>query len=238
MAEDGSGIRPAGDDELRLARGGKSRAGPGERCREMGQEPRRWWRQVDRSQVQVLGRLTEHLHRGSAEPSVSGVPVVRQKRGNDCGPAALAAIAAYYGCAFDYDDLSRETALDRHGTDLLVLSRIRGRAGSSRSRHQGFVRRDLTVHAARDRPSPLRMGRRALRCPSSMDLGARRRRRSGQGSRTLSRKSFCRRATGYLLLVQPDQRTTTAERCALRTNALVEGGRAESIGAVAERCRT
>lgn len=169
---------------------------------------------------------------------MSGVPVVRQKRGNDCGPAALAAIAAYYGCAFDYDDLSRETALDRHGTDLLVLSRIAEGLGL---RAQGIkASYDAISRCTLPAIAHLRFvwggGHFVVlhRWTSAHVVVA----DPARGARTLSRKSFCRRATGYLLLVQPDQRTTTAERCALRTNALVEGGRAESIGAVAERCRT
>src|SRR4051812_14249314 len=63
------------------------------------------------------------------DASSPDLPLIRQSWGNDCGPAALATVAAYHGCPFAYDDLADELALDRGGTDLLTLSRVAKRMG-------------------------------------------------------------------------------------------------------------
>ena len=80
----------------------------------MGEGPRCRRPEIDRYQGQVLEGL------GAASPH----PIVRQQRGNDCGPAALATVAAFHGRSVDWNELCAEAALDRNGTDLLALSRI------------------------------------------------------------------------------------------------------------------
>jgi ABC-type bacteriocin/lantibiotic exporter with double-glycine peptidase domain len=60
---------------------------------------------------------------------LAGTSVVRQRGRNDCGAASLATVAAYHGCVVDYDKLVEELAFDRHGTNLLALSRSAERLG-------------------------------------------------------------------------------------------------------------
>jgi ATP-binding cassette, subfamily B, bacterial CvaB/MchF/RaxB len=131
------------------------------------------------------------------------LPVVRQNWGNDCGLAALATVAAYHGCRFDYDDFANEVALDRHGTDLLALSRIAGRLG-------------FRTHAVRASYDAI------PRCTLPAIAHLRRRLGGGHfvvvhrwnaaqvvladpavGLRKLSRTAFGRRSTGYLLIIHP-----------------------------------
>src|SRR3954451_17444997 len=93
----------------------------------MGEEPRRWWRKMDRSQVQVLGLVPKAL-RPMPDCSRSDLTVVYQRRSNDCGFAALATVAAHHRRHLSVEDLTPEL-LDRDGTDLLTLSRIAKRLG-------------------------------------------------------------------------------------------------------------
>ena len=131
------------------------------------------------------------------------LPAVRQRGGNDCGLAALATVAAHHGRALDYGELTDAVALDGDGTDLLTLSRLAERLGF----------RTRGVRASYDAIAS---------CPLPVIAHVRRRFGSGHfvvvhrwtpghvvvadpasGLRRLSRRAFCRRGTGYLLIVQP-----------------------------------
>ena len=141
---------------------------------------------MDRSEVQVLGNR-----------------LVPQRRHNDCGLAALATVARYHDRRFDREALSAEFRLDRDGTDLFTLSQI--------ATSLGFEPRG--VRASYDA---------IPRCtlPAIAHLRARfgaghfvvlQRWTSGHvvladpavGLRKLSRRAFCRRSTGYLLVLEP-----------------------------------
>jgi ATP-binding cassette subfamily B protein len=135
--------------------------------------------------------------------SLPGVPVVRQTRGNDCGPAALAAIAAFHGCAFDYDDLTRELALDRGGTDLLAVSRVAERLGlrarGVKASYDSIPQ--CTLPAIAHLRSPWSGGHFVVVhrwAPAHVVVAD-----PAVGLRILSRRSFCRRSTGYFLIVRP-----------------------------------
>jgi ABC-type bacteriocin/lantibiotic exporter with double-glycine peptidase domain len=131
------------------------------------------------------------------------LPLVRQREGNDCGPAALATVAAYHGCSFAYDHLTNQIALDRGGTDLLTLAMIARRIGLHA---QG-------INASYDDLANCRLPAIAhVRhwfsgghfvviyrwTPTHLVLGD-----PAVGLRTISRTAFCRWSTGYLLIVQP-----------------------------------
>lgn len=135
--------------------------------------------------------------------SSQDLPLVRQCWGNDCGPAALATIAAYHGCPFDYADLAGEIILDRRGTDLLSLSRVAKRIGF---RVQGIKASYDDIPQCRlPAIAHLRhwvggghfvvIYRWAL---THVVLGD-----PAMGLRRISRRAFCRRSTGYLLIVHP-----------------------------------
>jgi ABC-type bacteriocin/lantibiotic exporter with double-glycine peptidase domain len=55
--------------------------------------------------------------------------MARQRRGNDCGPSALATVAAHHGLTVGNDGILDAIALDRHGTDLLTISQAAERLG-------------------------------------------------------------------------------------------------------------
>jgi ATP-binding cassette subfamily B protein len=130
------------------------------------------------------------------------LPLVRQSRGNDCGPAALATVAAYHGCPFAYDDLADEIALDRWGTDLLTLSGVAKRIGflaeGVKASYDDIPHCRLPAIA-----HMLRVGGGHFVViyrwsPTHVVLGD-----PAVGLQTISRRAFCRRSTGYLLILQP-----------------------------------
>jgi len=135
--------------------------------------------------------------------SSHGIAVVRQSWGNDCGPAALATVAAYHGCPFAYDDLAGKITLDNRGTDLLALSRVAKLMGfrvhgvkasygdiphcqlpAIAHIHRWFGGGHFVV-IHRWSPTHVLIGDPAV------------------GLRMLSRKAFCRRSTGSFLIMQP-----------------------------------
>jgi ABC-type bacteriocin/lantibiotic exporter with double-glycine peptidase domain len=137
------------------------------------------------------------------EHSRHAFPLVRQRHGNDCGPAALATIAAAQGRLLDYRGLLDDAALDRHGTDLLTLARLAQRHGFS-------VRAVQADHGAiSDCPLPAiaqlrcRLGGHHFVVLLSCDTDSVTVADPAVGLRTLPRASYERRSTGYLLLVEP-----------------------------------
>jgi ABC-type bacteriocin/lantibiotic exporter with double-glycine peptidase domain len=129
------------------------------------------------------------------------VPVVRQRRGNDCGPAALATVAACHGVLVDVEALTAELALEQDGTDLLALSRAAARLGF---RTRGVrVSYDAIPECTLPAIAHMRGGGAGhfvvlQRWSHDHVVVA----NPAVGVRRLSRKAFCRRATGYLLLVE------------------------------------
>jgi ATP-binding cassette subfamily B protein len=158
----------------------------------MGEEPRRRRPEIHRHQRQVLERLS----------ASSFFPVVRQHRGNDCGPAALATVAAYHGCAVDWNELCAEAALDRHGTNLLELSQIAQRLGL---RTHG-IKASYDAIELCTLPAIAHFRRRlggghfvVVHCWTSEYLVIA---DPAAGLRKLSRRAFCRRSTGYFLIFE------------------------------------
>jgi ABC-type bacteriocin/lantibiotic exporter with double-glycine peptidase domain len=140
---------------------------------------------------------------GSRRASSRTLPVVRQRSGNDCGPASLATVANYHGCRIDYDNLCEEAAVDRQGTDLLALSRIAERLGF---RAQG-IKASYDAIPKFTLPAIAHIRRRIgdghfvviHRWTSTHVVLA----DPAVGLRKLSRRAFCRRSTGYILIIQP-----------------------------------
>jgi ABC-type bacteriocin/lantibiotic exporter with double-glycine peptidase domain len=141
---------------------------------------------VDRSEVQVLGSQ-----------------LVRQRRHNDCGLAALATVAGYHGRRFDREDLSGELRLDRDGTDLFTLSQIAKRAGFEtrgvRASYDAIPR--CTLPAIAHLRARFGAGHFVVlqRWASGHVVLA----DPAVGLRKISRRAFCRRSTGYLLVLEP-----------------------------------
>jgi ABC-type bacteriocin/lantibiotic exporter with double-glycine peptidase domain len=131
------------------------------------------------------------------------LPLVRQSLGIDCGPAALATVAAYHGRPVDYDEFRTEVTLDRDGIDYLALSQIAERLGF---RAQG-AKASYDGIASCTLPAIAHLRRRfggghfvvVHRWTSTHVVLA----DPAVGLRKLSRRAFCRRSTGYLLIVQP-----------------------------------
>jgi ABC-type bacteriocin/lantibiotic exporter with double-glycine peptidase domain len=130
--------------------------------------------------------------------------VVRQSGDNDCGLAALATVAAHHGVPVDYQALAGQVLLDPDGTDLLTLSRLAARLGF---RARG-VKASYDAIGSCPLPAIVQLRRRGSgdghfvvlhRWTSHSVVIA----DPAKGLRTCSRKSFCRRLTGYLLLLQP-----------------------------------
>ena len=132
----------------------------------------------------------------------SNFAVVRQASGNDCGAAAVATIAAQHGRSVDYDAFSDQAALGSRGTDLLALSQL--------AESLGFGTRGIkgSYDAMSTCPFPaIAHFRRSLAgghfvvvhewTSAGVVLAD-----PGRGLRKLSRRAFCRRWTGYLLLVE------------------------------------
>jgi ABC-type bacteriocin/lantibiotic exporter with double-glycine peptidase domain len=141
---------------------------------------------VDRSEVQVLRSQLR-----------------RQIDQNDCGLAALATVAAHHGRRFDQRDWSNELTLDRDGTDLLSLSRI---AESLGFEARG-VRASYDAIAKCRLPAIAHWRRRfggghfvVVHRWTSRDVIVA---DPAVGLRRLSRRAFCRRSSGYFLLLEP-----------------------------------
>jgi ABC-type bacteriocin/lantibiotic exporter with double-glycine peptidase domain len=181
----------------------------------MGQGPRRRWRQVDRCQVQVLGCRNEFRGASSRE-----LVLVRQRWGNDCGPAALATVAAYHGSPLDYDDFSNRIALDRNGTNLLALSRIAERLGfraeGVRASYDAIPKCTLPAIAHIRSGVGGRHFVVVYRWTSAHVVLA----DPAVGLRKLSRRTFCRRSTGYLLIIRPPP-TPSVRAAASSTQAIM-----------------
>ena len=146
------------------------------------------------------------------------LPIVRQRSGNDCGPAALATVAFYHGRRIDYDNLCDVAAVDRQGTDLLALARIAERLGF---RAQG-IKASYDAIPTCTLPAVAHIRRRVgdghfvviHRWTSTHVLLA----DPAVGLRKLSRRAFCRRSTGYLLIIQPPR--TPRSRVITKSGAL------------------
>ena len=146
------------------------------------------------SKVNTLGRM----HAGSPQE----LPLVRQSRGNDCGPAALATVAAYHGCPFAYDDLADEIALDRWGTDLLTLTRVAKRRGflaeGIKASYDDIPQCRLPAIAHIRRVGGGHFVVIYRWTPTHVIIGD-----PAVGVQTISRRAFRRRSTGYLLIIHP-----------------------------------
>jgi ATP-binding cassette subfamily B protein len=128
------------------------------------------------------------------------MPVVWQRRENDCGPAALAMIAACHGVLVDVEALTADLALEQDGTDLLALLRAVGRLGF---RTRGVrVSYDAIPKCTLPAIAHMRSGGAGhfvvlqRWSPGHVVVAD-----PAVGVRRFSRKAFCRRATGYLLLI-------------------------------------
>jgi len=144
----------------------------------------------------LLGAFSRELH------------VVYQAWDNDCGPAALATVVACHGCSVDYGDFSSELAPDRHGTDLLTLARTAERLGL---RAEG-VKASYDAIPGCTLPAIAHLRRRVGSghfvvihrwTPTHVVVTD-----PARGLRRVSRRAFCRRSTGYLLLIQPSGKAT------------------------------
>jgi ABC-type bacteriocin/lantibiotic exporter with double-glycine peptidase domain len=134
---------------------------------------------------------------------LSQLSLVRQRGGNDCGAAALATIAAHHGRSFDYDDLCIELDVAGDGTDLRALMQQAERLGLRGQGCRG------TYDAISSSPLPaiahLRRwsGDGHFVVVHQWNIAHVVLADPGRGLRKLSRESFCRRWTGYLLLIEP-----------------------------------
>lgn len=160
----------------------------------MGQGPRRHRPEAHRYRGQVL---TPRKAVGR------DLAIVGQRSGNDCGAAALVAVATQHGRMIAYADVCRELAPAGKGTNLLALARA--------AEHFGFRAAGMT--SSYD----------ALRgCPLPAIAHIRRRLGAGHfvvvhrwtathvviadpavGLRRLTRRGLCRRWSGYLLTMVP-----------------------------------
>ena len=157
---------------------------------------------MDRCEVQVLGARNEA--RGTSRGAASGrLPLVHQRCANDCGPAALATVAACHGYALDYDDFADAVALDRGGTSLLALSRTAERLGfrthGIRASYDAIA--DCTLPAIAHLRGRFGGGHFVVVhrwTEAAIALAD-----PATGLRTMSRAAFRRRSTGYFLIIQP-----------------------------------
>lgn len=129
--------------------------------------------------------------------------VVRQRCDNDCGLAAVATVAAHHGCPVDYQDLTDHVVLDGDGTDLLTLSRLAERLGFQTR----GVKTSYDAIATCQLPAIAHVRRRFSSghfivlhrwTPDHVVVAD-----PARGLRKFSRKTYCRRQTGYLLLIEP-----------------------------------
>ena len=154
----------------------------------MGQGSRRHRTQVHRLQENLLAEE---------------FTCVRQTHENDCGVAALATVAAHHGIHVSYKNLISGVDLDRDGTDFLTLA---GLGASLNLRAQGVC---AGYEGIQDCPLPAIAHLRGLfggrhfvvihRWASAHVVIA----DPANGLRRLTRKTFCRDWTGYLLLLSP-----------------------------------
>jgi predicted double-glycine peptidase len=174
--------------------------GVGETRRGLGEGPRCHWLEVNRNQGQVLSATGRPLSESGS--TARDLALVRQRRGNDCGPAALATIAAHHGRAFDYDEFCNQAELGFRGTDLLSLSRLAEglgfRARGVKGSYDAMSTCRLPAIAHFRRP----LGGGHFVVVHSWTSGGVVLADPGCGLRKLSRRAFSRRWTGYLLLVQ------------------------------------
>jgi ATP-binding cassette, subfamily B, bacterial HlyB/CyaB len=138
-----------------------------------------------------------------SEVQVLAGPLVRQRLDNDCGLAALATVAAHHGRQFDPRDLWDELAHDRDGTDLLSLSRLAESLGFEargvRASYDGIASCDLPAIAHwRTRFGAGHFVVLQRWAADEVVVAD-----PAMGRRKLSRRAFCRRSSGYFLLVEP-----------------------------------
>lgn len=178
--------------------------------REMGKGPRRNRLEQDRYKGQVLivamnpcsnrrcGHVSRKLH------------LVRQRRGNDCGPAALATVAAYHGRRFASMDLANWIPLDPRGTNLLTLLRVAKRldfrAHGVEASYEDIPHCNLPVIAHMRTWFGGHFVVLYEWTPTHVVIGD-----PAAGLRTVSRKAFCRRSTGYLLIIREASHSPRAD---------------------------
>jgi ABC-type bacteriocin/lantibiotic exporter with double-glycine peptidase domain len=141
--------------------------------------------------------------------------LVRQRHGNDCGPAALATIAAVHGRRLDYRELVDDAALDRDGVDMFTLARM--------AKAHGFSVRVVRADGAAIGDCPLpaiahlrgRFGWGHFVVVFNYDADAVTVADPAVGVRTLTRARYERRSTGYLLLAEPSPHEPALRRCRL-----------------------
>lgn len=159
----------------------------------MGQRPCCGWTEVYRLQKDVLIDRALQLN------------CVRQRRENDCGLASIATVAAHHRREVEYDELTDSVTLDCDGTDLLTLTRVAERLNF---RTQGVMTRYDGIPACHLPAIAHFRGSFGFRhfvvlhrwSPAFVVIAD-----PAIGMRKFSRKSFCRRWTGYLLLIYPWQ---------------------------------
>ena len=127
--------------------------------------------------------------------------VVRQRQCNDCGVAALATAAACHGISVDYANLVDAMNLDPDGTDLYTLalaaSRIGLRPQGAKATYEGLrqCRLPAIAHFV-SRSGSKHFVVLLTWAPDRVVIAD-----PARGLRTLSRRTFCRRHSGYLLLL-------------------------------------
>ena len=129
---------------------------------------------------------------------------VRQNDGSDCGAAALATIALHYRLPIALQQMRDLAGTDRIGTNLLGLVTAAERLGFSAKAVKG------PYEALVDVPLPAIMHMKTDEGLGHFVVLHRVKRNSvliadpAHGIEKLSREEFCRRWTGYLLIVTPD----------------------------------
>jgi ATP-binding cassette subfamily B protein len=135
---------------------------------------------------------------------------VRQGDESDCGPAALATIALHHRRPISLQQMRELAGTDRIGTNLLGLVQAAERLGFSAKAVNGPYESLTTVTLPAVAHVRTEEGLRHFvvlyRVSKDRVVIA----DPGCGVRRLSRIEFCRRWTGYLLLVAPEQATGNA----------------------------
>jgi len=131
-----------------------------------------------------------------------GFSVVRQRQRNDCGVAALATAAACHGISVDYATLIDTMNLDPDGTDLYTISQAASRIGlwpqGVKATYEGLRKCRLPAIAQFVSWSGARHFVVLLTWEPDRVIIA----DPACGLRPLSRRAFCRRHSGYLLLLR------------------------------------